>query len=197
MRGSKKQRRVILSSIVIGSALSISPKNWVKPVINTVLLPAHAQTSNNAAVCIPCTQNVFPAVPQGAQANTGPATPPGPEGSFAITVCIDDSTTMVQMVATDNNPGFGGGGAGLEFDESLTITVNRPDLSSGIESYSSFQAACSAGAIAVPVGSADFDITALFTNGAGEFVCGDHTVTGMQCNANARWAIRSFDIVVS
>lgn len=39
-------RRVILKSVVLSSAgLSVLPAVWTKPVVNSVLLPAHAQAS--------------------------------------------------------------------------------------------------------------------------------------------------------
>jgi len=40
-------RRVLLKSAVFsGVSLSVLPRSWTKPVVNSVLLPAHAQTSD-------------------------------------------------------------------------------------------------------------------------------------------------------
>lgn len=40
------KRRVVLKSAVLsGSALSILPSAWTKPIVNSVIMPAHAQTS--------------------------------------------------------------------------------------------------------------------------------------------------------
>jgi len=199
---TNKKRRILLTSLAAGSgSLFVLPQKWSKPVINSVLLPAHAQTSIETTVasdiCLDCTQNTFTAVAVGAQANVGGgATAPGPEGTFNIpALCIDENTTIVEMVATDNN--WAAGVTGLEFDESLTITVSRPDSSSISESYTSWQQACSGTAVTVPVNSASWDVSALFTDASGAFICGNHSLSAIQCNDNARWAIRSFDFVVS
>lgn len=46
MKGSKISRRDVLKPIVgTGLALGIMPEAWRKPLINTVITPAHAQTS--------------------------------------------------------------------------------------------------------------------------------------------------------
>ncbi len=194
---NKRSRRRVLRSLIAGSGIIASlPKTWVKPVVDSIVLPAHAQISPVAPSpgggCNTCSTSTFTAVAAGAEAGGSPG-PVGPEGSFNITVCIDNNTTSVQMVGTGNQ-GFG---AGLEFDESMTLTVNRPDSSIASESYSSWQVACSGGAISVPAGTASADISSLFQDGSMAFICGNHNVSGVQCNANGRWAIRSFDIVVS
>ena len=38
-------RRKLLGSLAVVGGVSAMPSNWVKPVINSVILPAHAQTS--------------------------------------------------------------------------------------------------------------------------------------------------------
>lgn len=44
-------RRAVLKSVALsGAALSVLPSTWTKPVVNSVLLPAHAQTSVCASV---------------------------------------------------------------------------------------------------------------------------------------------------
>jgi hypothetical protein len=46
---SNESRRKLLKSIAVGSGAIMSgkslPENWTRPVVNTVMLPAHAQTS--------------------------------------------------------------------------------------------------------------------------------------------------------
>lgn len=48
-KNSSKRRRILLRSIAVGSGTAIAyktlPENWVKPVVNSVVLPAHAQAS--------------------------------------------------------------------------------------------------------------------------------------------------------
>ena len=196
MNTNKDTRRRVIRSIIAGGGIAATvPKTWVKPVVDSVILPSHAQITpppDPVGGCNTCSTNTFTAVAAGAEAGGSPG-PVGPEGSFNVTVCIDNNTTAVEMFATGNQ-GFGGG---LEFDESMTLTVNRPDSSIASESYSSWQVACSGGAISVPVGTASVDISSLFQDGAMAFICGNHNVSSVQCNANGRWAIRSFDIVVS
>ena len=41
-------RRKLLGSLAVVGGVSAMPSNWVKPVINSVILPAHAQTSEEA-----------------------------------------------------------------------------------------------------------------------------------------------------
>ena len=119
-------------------------------------------------------------------------TPVGPEGSFSVSVCIDTSTSIVEMVSTDNQS-FG---SGLEFDEAMTITVTRPDSSSASQAFTSFQECVPASTVAAG-STTPVDISSLFQDGGGAFICGIHAVDGTQCNSAGRWGIRSFDIVVS
>jgi hypothetical protein len=42
-----------------------------------------------------------------------------------------------------------------------------------------------------------FNVSSLFQDAGGAFVCGIHTVAITQCNSSGRAAVRSFDIVVS
>ncbi len=50
---SKNSRRKLIKSAAIGTgalgAASVAPSNWVKPVINSVAIPAHAQTTDDSA----------------------------------------------------------------------------------------------------------------------------------------------------
>ena len=42
-------RRKLLGSLAVVGGVSAMPSTWVKPVINSVVLPAHAQTSDTGA----------------------------------------------------------------------------------------------------------------------------------------------------
>ncbi len=54
MRIENNRRRKILKSVVTGSSIAAVvnsvPDNWVRPVVETVLIPAHAETTDNTAV---------------------------------------------------------------------------------------------------------------------------------------------------
>jgi hypothetical protein len=49
MKMSDKSRRKLLKSLAAGSGAIVAgkslPENWTKPVVDSVMLPAHAQTS--------------------------------------------------------------------------------------------------------------------------------------------------------
>ena len=48
-------RRKLLGSLAVVGGVSAMPTNWVKPVINSVFLPAHAQTSETPALTLSAT----------------------------------------------------------------------------------------------------------------------------------------------
>ena len=43
------KRKTLQTLVGIGAVASIVPGSWVKPIMSSVVLPAHAQTSVNAA----------------------------------------------------------------------------------------------------------------------------------------------------
>ncbi len=51
-----KSRREVLRKVLVGGGLvagaSFLPDKWVKPVVDVIVVPAHAQTSA-AATCVP------------------------------------------------------------------------------------------------------------------------------------------------
>jgi hypothetical protein len=48
--GHKRRRQLMAGGIALGAILPILPSNWSRPVVQSVLLPAHAQTSTVAPV---------------------------------------------------------------------------------------------------------------------------------------------------
>lgn len=46
---SLNRRKIVLSAIVGGAGLASLPKRWSQPIVNTVILPVHAQTSDSCS----------------------------------------------------------------------------------------------------------------------------------------------------
>ena len=81
---SDKSRRKLLKSIAAGSGAVIAgkslPESWVKPVVDSVMLPAHAQTSTCAFGITATSTLPFSLTPP------GPNVPFGLEGTITVTV---------------------------------------------------------------------------------------------------------------
>jgi len=89
---SDQNRRKLLKTIAAGSGAVITgkslPESWKRPVVDAVLLPAHAQTSPASIICGPSSltsSSVYFAV----DVNTGAcalsaSSPPDPDGALRI-----------------------------------------------------------------------------------------------------------------
>jgi len=84
MSESNKSRRKLLKSIAAGSGAVIAgkslPESWSKPVVDSVMLPAHAQTSPS-----PCTPCLVAATYCEGQGNNG---------GITVSVAIDGTVTV-------------------------------------------------------------------------------------------------------
>ena len=76
-------RRKLLGSLAVVGGVSAMPSNWVKPVINSVILPAHAQTST---------------ISDGAPASGAPASPQ------VQALILEDDTIDLTSVALGGLP---------------------------------------------------------------------------------------------
>lgn len=78
-------RRKLLKSVAIGSGAIITgktlPENWTKPVVDSVLLPAHAQ----ATTCTPCLDAASYCAGSGG-------------GSLVVSVAVDGTVTVTHSV---------------------------------------------------------------------------------------------------
>lgn len=96
MSESNKSRRKLLKSIAAGSGAVIAgkslPESWSKPVVDSVMLPAHAQTSPSP--CTPCL--VAATYCAGSGNGTG-------GGSIDVAVSID-GTVSVSHSGFDTSP---------------------------------------------------------------------------------------------
>ena len=100
---SDKARRKLLKTIVSGGGVIVAgkslPESWTKPVVDSVMLPAHAETSPaEPTPCTPCLAAQTYCTGSG-------------QGSINISVAVNGTVTVVhpQGTATDNiNPCLGG-----------------------------------------------------------------------------------------
>jgi hypothetical protein len=192
---SDKSRRKLLKTIAAGSGAIVAGKNlpdsWTRPLVDSVVLPAHAQTSP-----VSCTTNTYPVITAFLEDVPSDESAGNLGINITVNVCIDSSTTAVNMVATNV------GNSGLEFDETLTLSVTRPDSSVSTQGYTSYftDTPCvpAPPSISVSVGTGQVNISALFQSG-GSFINGTHQVVVTHCNHpdGTRAAVRSFDIVTS
>ena len=92
MSESNKSRRKLLKSIAAGSGAVIAgkslPESWSKPVVDSVMLPAHAQTSPS-----PCTPCLVAATYCGG----------GGSGSIDMDVAIDGTVTVTHSAMTNSS----------------------------------------------------------------------------------------------
>ena len=81
---SDNSRRKLLKSVAIGSGAILTgktlPENWTKPVVDSVLLPAHAQ-----ATCTPCLDAANYCAGSGG-------------GSIEVSVAVDGTVTVTHSV---------------------------------------------------------------------------------------------------
>jgi hypothetical protein len=79
-RIEQQKRRRLLSAIVAGGAAStLLPQKWSKPVVDSVMLPAHAQMSPGALVACTVTGYLISGTTSGSQSSSSyiiPATSP-------------------------------------------------------------------------------------------------------------------------
>lgn len=96
-----RERRSLLAGVVFGSlSLTALPKKWTKPVVDSVLLPAHAQTSTEDQQEGEETQEENVAAPL-----TGPT---ADAGTYATIVDTDNSGSEVVLLnATGTTEGDG------------------------------------------------------------------------------------------
>ena len=110
---SSESRRNLLKSIAAGGGAIVAgktlPEKWTAPVVDSVLLPAHAQTSpaptTTAAPCTPCLVAATYCEGQG-------------DGSMRVTVAENGTVTVDHSVGSDTDtvdPCTGG-------DFSVTLT---------------------------------------------------------------------------
>lgn len=118
---SKKDRRKLLHlfTVTSGSAVFL-PNQWVKPMVNSVVTPAHAETSGGV----------------------GPVDPPEPPADPPVLACgaidveflvTENDTQPALMTGSIANSGAGtvGGGAADDFSGCvLTITYDSLDVNS-------------------------------------------------------------------
>lgn len=97
---SDKSRRKLLKSIAAGSGAVIAgknlPENWTKPVVDSVMLPAHAQTSQCAFGITETTTGIIPY----SSTPPGPNVPYGLEDILTITVApapADGQTVLLEV----------------------------------------------------------------------------------------------------
>jgi hypothetical protein len=95
-----ESRRKLLKSIAAGSGAIVAgkslPESWSKPVVDSVMLPAHAQTSPAEPPVEPPAPNPFPCIGQSA------STPPG--SSNAVFINFDgDSICSVSLASSDDS----------------------------------------------------------------------------------------------
>jgi hypothetical protein len=86
---SNKSRRKLLKSIAAGSGAVVAakslPESWNRPVVDSVMLPAHAQTSPSAGVCLAAPGNqTFIATGSGATGSLQSFTVPANCGLITI-----------------------------------------------------------------------------------------------------------------
>lgn len=126
MSKNKHDRRRILRSIVIGGGIAATvPKTWVKPVVDSVILPSHAQVSPPPGPSGPTTVNYSEdmAIPPDFRGATGPfvfnydvtGITPTSDGTLDITDLIADMNDANENIAvsiegTPIGTYFGGGG---------------------------------------------------------------------------------------
>lgn len=174
-------RREFLQKAAVGTGMAGAA--WAVPSI--VSVRAHAQAIGS---CVPCATDTFPVLTSMYEAFGGGGVPGVPWLGTTIEVCIPENAAAVQFVGTVS---------GLEFDESVTVSVAQPTGTSVTASYTSWQnCAGDPNFVDVNPGTPAVDISSLFQSG-GAFVCGIHVISFEQCNSAGRAAVRPFDIVVS
>ncbi len=87
------RRRLLKTTLIAGSTYSILLDKWVKPVVNSVILPAHAQTSASTTASPATTAN-----PTTTASPTTTATPPG---ITTAAPCIPDLTPTISINPSD------------------------------------------------------------------------------------------------
>ena len=103
-------RRKLLGSLAVVGGVSAMPSTWVKPVINSVFLPAHAQTS------------ITDASPSPPPAET--PTPPGETPVLSLSATSIDVTFEQSLVGPLN--------AGISFLlDTVQVISSNPALASG------------------------------------------------------------------
>ena len=86
----KESRRKALKSTLIGGAVistSVAPDRWKKPVLDSVVLPAHAATTDETG--------------SGAPGNTTAAPTPAPTTTVATTTCGPNCTAEFGFTFSD------------------------------------------------------------------------------------------------
>ena len=104
------KRRVLLASIVTTTSMSVIPKEWVKPLIQAVILPAHGMTSCSGFNVEPIDQPISITI-IGDEVRGPIVATLNPDGSFdtsqtlATGVCVgdQDSTQEVDFSGTINS----------------------------------------------------------------------------------------------
>ncbi len=161
-------RRKILKSIAAGTGAVVAgkslPENWAKPVVDSVMLPAHAETSPNTPACVriefqfpysaagdstPITEIEFPANHDA----TGGGTPADESYVTAWGYFLDDPDTPVyintDVIWASSNTGVAHTGAlfpdGTQQDSSSITTLDAAGQSAIITAtYINFRTGCRA-----------------------------------------------------
>lgn len=131
---SDHSRRKLFKSVVIGSGIIVAgkslPESWTRPVVNSVVLPAHAATS-----CLSCLDVTSYCEGQGPSGNRvdvaadGTITVTHQDGN--LTSSASDTVDMcngggfsVSLASSGNNPVLISGNIPCGVTDSITVTVD-------------------------------------------------------------------------
>lgn len=106
---SKQLRREALKSIVVGggavAAIKTMPEQWAKPLVNSLIIPSHAQTSASDPVPLTCEFTASSELLQqvgGVTTSVGTFNFPGAVETFATGDLTFNITAMVTPGVSDN-----------------------------------------------------------------------------------------------
>ena len=104
---SDESRRKLLKSIAAGSGAIVAgkslPENWTKPIVNSVVLPAHAVTSGQAPSSPPSSPPTTTVTFVSTAAPFGSNTSPGPDISNAARIDLPTLLTVSPAPSAPND----------------------------------------------------------------------------------------------
>lgn len=98
--GASKRRRLVAAGAVAGAFAASAPPRWRRPLVQSVLLPAHAQTSHVAG-------GIAAASPLSAFTLTGHCSAAGDDQYYLITFSDQPAkpTSTITIASVSSNPG--------------------------------------------------------------------------------------------